>query len=46
MLCAIRVNLVLYLDKLAGGGFGIVFHKTQTCRRGAILPDLQRKRYF
>lgn len=33
-----------YLDTLGGGSF-ILFHKTQTCRRRAILPDLKTKRH-
>lgn len=37
------MHALYYLDTLAGGGFGIVFPKTQTRRRGAILSDLQTK---
>lgn len=40
------MHALYYLDTLAGGGFGIVFPKTQTRRRGAILSDLQTKEVF
>lgn len=37
-----RMRASQHLDTLAGGEFGIVFPKTQTGGRGAVLPDLQR----